>query len=414
MQVDAMPNDPRVNILLVDDRLENLTALEGVLESLGQNLVRATSGEEALKHILNEEFAVILLDVQMPGMNGFETASLIRSRPRSQHTPIVFLTAINKSDVHVSQGYSVGAVDYVFKPFEPEILRAKVGAFVELSRKTRELQEEVARRKHAEQEVLQLNRELERRVAERTAALKTANQELTNEVAERKRTQDALALNQTHIEGLNGRLQRAMTETHHRVKNNLQLIAAMLDMRLMDGHATVSAHEIKRLGSYVRTLAAVHDILTEQAKEDGEAHFVSAREVLEKLLPMLNETTGGRVVEAIIEEARLTARQGTSLAIVTNELVSNALKHGKGNVEVALIVTDETAVLTVSDEGPGFPPDFQPAIAANTGMEIIDHLSRWDLGAEVQYNNRARGGAAIRIAIPLQSAATVSEHSILL
>src|SRR5947209_8561824 len=122
-----------MNILLVDDRPENLLALESVLSQLGQNIITATSGREALKHVLQDDFAVILLDVQMPEMNGFETATMIRSRQRSQHTPILFLTAINKDDRHVTTGYSVGAVDYVFKPFEPDVLRAKVSALVELS-----------------------------------------------------------------------------------------------------------------------------------------------------------------------------------------------------------------------------------------------------------------------------------------
>jgi len=148
-----MQSDPKVNILLVDDRPENLVALESVLSSLGQNLVKASSGMEALKRLLDHDFAVILLDVQMPELDGFETATLIRARERTQHTPIVFLTAINKSETHVSRGYSVGAVDYVFKPFDPDVLRAKVAAFVELRKKRDELQEEIAQRRAAEQKL---------------------------------------------------------------------------------------------------------------------------------------------------------------------------------------------------------------------------------------------------------------------
>ncbi|HEY9750509.1 MAG TPA: response regulator [Allocoleopsis sp.] len=127
-----MQNEPLVNILLVDDHLENLLALEGVLASLGQNLVAASSGKEALKCLLEQDFAVILLDVQMPEMDGFETATLIRSRERSRHIPIIFMTALHNSDQLVHQGYSVGAVDYLFKPIEPEILLSKVAAFVDL------------------------------------------------------------------------------------------------------------------------------------------------------------------------------------------------------------------------------------------------------------------------------------------
>src|SRR5207253_4822153 len=121
-----------VNILLVDDRRENLIALEGILKSLNENLVKASSGSEALKYLLKHDAAVILLDVEMPDMDGFQTATLIREREKSRHTPIIFLTAISKTDVHVSQGYSIGGVDYIFKPFDAEVLKSKVSAFVDM------------------------------------------------------------------------------------------------------------------------------------------------------------------------------------------------------------------------------------------------------------------------------------------
>lgn len=127
---------PQVKILIVDDQPSNLLVLEAVLESLGHTLVRARSGEEALKCLLQDDFAVILLDVFMPGMDGFETAEMIRQRERSRYTPIIFLTAIGISETHVSRGYSVGGVDYLFKPIIPEILKAKVAGFVDLFLKT--------------------------------------------------------------------------------------------------------------------------------------------------------------------------------------------------------------------------------------------------------------------------------------
>ncbi|MBD2414880.1 hybrid sensor histidine kinase/response regulator [Nostoc calcicola FACHB-389] len=131
-----MQMEPKVNILLVDDKLENLLALEAILEKLGENLVRATSGEEALRCLLHQDFAVILLDVQMPGMDGFETATLIRNRGRSRHTPIIFLTAFSTSDQMLFKGYALGAVDYLLKPIDPNILTSKVTVFAELFKKT--------------------------------------------------------------------------------------------------------------------------------------------------------------------------------------------------------------------------------------------------------------------------------------
>lgn len=124
----------RVNILLVDDQPNNLLALESILAETGENLVKAQSGAAALRELLHMDFAVILLDVQMPDLDGFETANLIRQRDRSRDTPIIFLTALSRSETNVFRGYELGAVDYIFKPFHPEILRSKVSVFVELFR----------------------------------------------------------------------------------------------------------------------------------------------------------------------------------------------------------------------------------------------------------------------------------------
>src|SRR3954451_16124400 len=135
-----MPRRPS-NILIVDDQQENLLALEAVLEPIGQNLVRASSGEEALRCLLDDDFACILLDVQMPDMDGFETAEFIKQRERTRNIPIIFLTAIDKEAQQVFRGYTVGAVDYIFKPFDPEVLRSKVSVFVDLYEKNAQLQE---------------------------------------------------------------------------------------------------------------------------------------------------------------------------------------------------------------------------------------------------------------------------------
>ncbi len=134
----------KAKILLVDDRPENLLALEAILSALDQTLVRAASGEEALKALLTDDFAVILLDVQMPGMDGFETASHIKRRERTRDIPIIFLTAINHGPHHTFRGYAAGAVDYISKPFDPWVLRAKVSVFVDLYVKNCQLKEQAA------------------------------------------------------------------------------------------------------------------------------------------------------------------------------------------------------------------------------------------------------------------------------
>jgi PAS domain S-box-containing protein len=149
------------NILLVDDRPENLLALEGILDPLGQNLLYAHSGEDALRQLLHHDVAVILLDVQMPELDGFETAALIKQRDRTKHVPIIFVTAISKDEEQVFRGYSAGAVDYVFKPFNPDVLRSKVSVFIELHEKTEQLRRQAELLK--EQELAELRRESEER-----------------------------------------------------------------------------------------------------------------------------------------------------------------------------------------------------------------------------------------------------------
>ena len=142
----AAPADEKVNILIVDDRPDKLLAHETILADLDQNLVRATSGRDALRCLLRQDFAVILLDVNMPGMDGFETAALIRQRPRSETTPIIFISAVNDTDTHVSRGYSLGAVDYILTPVVPEILRAKLAVFVDLYKKTEQIKRQAEER----------------------------------------------------------------------------------------------------------------------------------------------------------------------------------------------------------------------------------------------------------------------------
>jgi PAS domain S-box-containing protein len=162
-----MQMEPKINILLVDDKVENLLALEAILEKLGENLVRATSGEEALRCLLHQDFAVILLDVQMPGMDGFDTATLIRNRGRSRHTPIIFLTAFSTSDQMLFKGYALGAVDYLLKPLDPNILTSKVTVFVELFKKTEAVKQQAA-------QLVAVNAEL-RQSEERLRSLSTCS-----------------------------------------------------------------------------------------------------------------------------------------------------------------------------------------------------------------------------------------------
>jgi two-component system sensor histidine kinase/response regulator len=155
---------PETNILLVDDDPTKRFAIKTILAPLGETVVEASSGADALRQLLRQEFAVVLLDVRMPIMDGFDTAQLIRQRPRSELTPIIFVTALDKAETDMGRGYELGAVDFVFAPVVPAILRAKVGVFVDLYR--------------AQQELRRYRTQLEELVEERTTALTAINREL--------------------------------------------------------------------------------------------------------------------------------------------------------------------------------------------------------------------------------------------
>jgi two-component system, sensor histidine kinase and response regulator len=191
---------PRPRVLMVDDRPDNLMALAAVLEPLDADLVAAPSGEEALRHLLGEDFAVIVLDVQMPVLDGFETARLIKQRERTRHIPLVFLTAISGEPEHHLRGYEVGAVDYVYKPFAPEILRAKVRVFVELW--------------------------------QRGATIERQRAELERRLADLDRANAALARQGVELERSNAALQRFAEIAAHELRQPLHNIEGFLELLL--------------------------------------------------------------------------------------------------------------------------------------------------------------------------------------
>src|SRR5579862_6196952 len=254
-----MGKDEPVNILLVDDQPAKLLSYEVILSELGQRLIKAGSAREALEQLLKNEIAIILIDVCMPELDGYELAAMIRDHPRFQTTAIIFVSAIALSDIDRLKGYEYGAVDYVPVPVVPELLRAKVRVFADLYRKTRQLE--------------LLNSELERRVAERTAELMLANAELERRVEERSR-QHAEALAQMHemqkmesIGQLTGGVAHDFNNVLMAILGNLEMLqhrlAADSPLRRFVGGATQAAERGSNLTKRLLAFARRQELLPE-------------------------------------------------------------------------------------------------------------------------------------------------------
>ena len=212
---------------------------------------------------------------------------------------------------------------------------------------------------------------------------------------------DAYKQAQAQVALLNARLHRAVYEASHRIKNHLQVLAALVDMQVTQAQETIPVEEMKRIGAHIRALSTIHDILTDSAKRDAEAEHLSAKALLEQLLTMLRQAAGNHRVTFAVEEARLPVRLSTTLTLILNELVSNAIKHGRAEAHITFGVSEGKAMLMVCDDGPGFPIDFDPRQAANTGLELVEQMVCWDLKGMTHYAKSAAGGGQVTITFPL-------------
>ncbi|MFL5561833.1 MAG: ATP-binding protein [Gemmatimonadaceae bacterium] len=323
-------SDDRVNILLVDDRPENLLALEAILEPLGQNLVRAGSGEEALKHLLTRDFAAILLDVQMPGLNGFDTARLIKARERSRHIPIIFLTAISKEEAYVFEGYSVGAVDYMFKPFQPDILRSKVSVFVDLYRKQEQIKVQDDLLRESERRELELRhraelRETQARLAEVVDGAMDAivmfdeRQRITlfNEAAERTFCITAREAVGTSIGRIFPERQRA------------KQIAMLLGATPHESDDTCATE--KPIGRHVMSLVAVRGGANEEFPLEASVSRLDEGQVTLYTMIARDITERVRAENSLKENAESLARTSADLRAANEEL-----QRRQGEIEAAM------------------------------------------------------------------------------
>lgn len=224
---------------------------------------------------------------------------------------------------------------------------------------------------------------------------------IARDITDRKAAERAILESQERLRDLNVRLQRAMAETHHRVKNNLQIVAALVDMELYTHGETIPAHSIEQLARHIRTLSALHDILTRQAKADADLEYLSSRTVIEELLPIIESMLHDRKIALTCDDAQIPIRAAAALVVLINELVTNARKHGQGLIRVAFQANHDRGRLQVEDEGPGFPEDFESRRGESTGLDLIESLAAWDLSGTVKYDNAPEGGARVVIDFPL-------------
>lgn len=206
----------------------------------------------------------------------------------------------------------------------------------------------------------------------------------------------------TSLEEKNARLARAIVESHHRIKNNLQTLAGLVELQVMSHPDVVPAAEVQRLGQYTRSLASLHDILTLDLQARGATEPISLQRAAGELLAALRPLAPDRRIMARIEEAPLTLKQGSALALLLNELITNAVKHGDGAISVISTIDEGEVHLEVLDHGPGFPAGFDPVSASGTGLSLVETAVRWDLRGRISYGNRPSGGGRVTLQFPVE------------
>lgn len=328
--------DHPVNILLVDDQPANLIALEAMLQGLGQNLVKAASGREALKQVLAQDFAVILLDVKMPEMDGFEAAALIRERERSRLTPILFLTAADRSQTQAVRGYAVGAVDYLIKPVIPEIVRSKVAVFVELAKKNEQLVRQAERLRVSEQaarDLAETRAELVRDLEHKNRELESFSYAVSHDLRAPLRRIDsfARALEETHAERIDATGARFLGHVREAAQHMSQLIDDVLHL------SRVTRAELHQ--QEVDMTAAVTLVLDRLKEADPE------RNVSLKIRPGVSAVGDGRLIRIALEN-----------------LLANAWKFSAARpdalIEFGLTQSGGETVYFIRDNGVGFDMAF--------------------------------------------------------
>ena len=319
-------------ILLVDDRPDNLFSMETILEPDGYELVKAASGREALKILLSEfDFALILMDVKMPNLNGFETAELIYEREKLRHIPIVFITANNYGDENMFKGYRTGAVDYIYKPINPELLRTKVSVFIDLYTKNYQLVNQ-------EKKLMAINKSLENEINERKIS-----EEHINELNRK------LQQNIDHLETANKDLDRFAFMSSHDLQEPLRKIRTFTDL-LYNKHKTIFDDEAVRYISRIQNAAERMQSLIKDILEFSQVANDNSRFVNTDLNILVQEVIADKENIVLEKKAIINVKSLPTLEVnpglmgpLFSNLIGNALKYHKKDVapEITIYAEEE-------------------------------------------------------------------------
>jgi signal transduction histidine kinase len=360
---NAMSQHERVNILMVDDQPSKLLTYEVMLAELGENLIKATSGREALEQLLKTEVAVVLMDVSMPEIDGFELAGLVRQHPRFQRTPILFISAVHLTDLDRLKGYQRGAVDYISVPVIPELLRAKVSVFVESHRKTLQLET--------------LNRELRR----------LSNRLMTAQEEERRRFARGL---------------------HDGIGQDLAAVKIMLDGLLQQPPAFDAPKAIGEASEIVeraiQQVRSMSHLLYPPLLDEGGL-FSALRWFLDGMTERTGIQTALNLQPA--QFPRLTPEMERSVFRIVQEALTNVFRHSQARTAcVTLIQRESSLLLTVRDDGKGLPEQTTQLRPGNIGVGIGGMRERaLELGGEFRMMN-AHPGTIVEIVIPAMIASS--------
>jgi signal transduction histidine kinase len=319
-------------ILIVDDREDNLLSIETIFEPDGYKLVKANSGRQALKILLTEtDFALILMDVKMPNLNGFETASLIYEREKLKHIPIIFITANNFGDENIYKGYKSGAVDYIYKPINPDVLRAKVIVFIELYKKNRQLLAQ-------EQRLVAINKSLEIEIKERKSneeKIKSLNKQLLENIAS--------------LESANKDLDRFAFMASHDLQEPLRKIRMFSDRlylkyeNLLDEDGKTNIHRIQKAAERMQNL--ITDILTFSKISVDKPAFVESdlNQLVGEVITEMEEDLRTKKAKVVVDQLPMLNVNPSLIKPLFHNLIGNAVKYSKKDVDPLVKISSDTS-----------------------------------------------------------------------